>query len=42
MCLAATALYVPSYSTAIACEGCDGAATLWDHRWNATDAARAW
>jgi len=33
---------VPSYSLALRCDACDGAKTLFDFRWKATDEAAAW
>lgn len=41
-CLNATVRYVPSYSTSLLCDGCDGSATLYDFRWQLTDAAAQW
>ena len=41
-CLNTTAAYVPSYSTHLLCDGCDGAATQAEFRWKLTDAAAAW
>lgn len=42
VCLAATARYIPSYSTSLVCDGCNGSATLRDFRWKLTDAAAGW
>lgn len=42
VCLNVTVRYAPSYSTALRCDGCDGAATLGDYRWKATEAAAQW
>lgn len=41
-CLKATVRYIPSYSTSLACQGCNGSATAYQFRWQLTDAAREW
>ncbi len=41
VCLDATVRYVPSYSTSLTCQACNGSATL-DFRWKVTDAAQQW
>jgi nicastrin len=40
--VAATARYVPAYSTTLRCDGCSGAATFYDNQWKATDEAAEW
>ena len=42
VCLNVTVRYIPSYSTALDCIGCNGTATYYDYRWTVTDAAQAW
>ena len=42
VCLNASALFVPSYSLALRCDACDGANTLFDFRWRATNESAAW
>lgn len=42
VCLNVTVRYSPSYSTALRCDACDGAATLGDYGWKPTDAAAEW
>ncbi|KAL4433984.1 hypothetical protein ABPG75_000425 [Micractinium tetrahymenae] len=41
-CLNATVRYVPSYSTSLLCDACDGANTNYEFRWKLTDAAAQW
>lgn len=41
-CVNATARFVPSYSTALECVGCNGTATFYDFRWRTTDQAQQW
>ncbi|KAL4441829.1 hypothetical protein ABPG77_003745 [Micractinium sp. CCAP 211/92] len=42
MCLNATVRFVPSYSTSLLCDACDGANTNYEFRWQLTDAAAQW
>lgn len=42
MCLNATVRFVPSYSTWLLCDGCDGANTNYEFRWQLTDGAAQW
>lgn len=41
-CMNSSVWYVPSYSTALECVGCDGNVTVNDFRWQVTDAAQEW
>lgn len=42
VCLNATVRYVPAYPTSLACQGCNGTATLADARWVPSEAAAVW
>ncbi|GAB4818162.1 hypothetical protein N2152v2_005208 [Parachlorella kessleri] len=42
VCLNTTVRYVPSYSTSLECQGCNGSATLGNFGWQVTTAAQQW